>query len=234
MTHMQEETQNFPYYRSPSAIRDESFSHRMRGVDESEVREFLDLLADQVQACDAERTALRADNERLNKEVDSLRAQQPVEGEINPQAVLLFSQAQQVADQLVEEAVIHARDLMTSARNQQREILEEAHKAAESASGLAAQRAGQGLVASAAAPPGGYSLPVPQVEYVRTFARVAQVQLRSVLDALAEQVEKLSEVPDLDGEGRSWFAQETTTRVVAQRDWRVEPVPPPSPSDLTR
>ena len=230
MTHMQEETQAFPYYRSPSAIRDEPFSHRMRGVDESEVREFLDLLADQVQACDVERTQLRDDNERLNREVDSLRAQQPVEGEINPQAVILFSQAQQVADQLVEEAVIHARDLMTSARNQQREILEEAHKAAESAAGAAAQRAGQALVASAAA--GGYSAPVPQIEYVRTFARVAQVQLRSVLDALAEQVDRLGEMPELEGEGSSWFAQETTTRVVAQRDWRVEPVPPRrSPDD---
>jgi cell division initiation protein len=233
MTHIQQETQDFPYYRSPSAIRDESFSHRMRGVDEAEVREFLDLLADQVQACDAERAQLRVDNARLTKEADALRAQQPVDGEINPQAVLLFSQAQQVADQLVEEAVIHARDLMTSARNQQREILEQAHKAAESAAGAAAKQAGHDMVASAAATqPRGYSPPVPQVEYVRTFARVAQVQLRSVLDALAEQVDRLGEVPDVDGEGRSWFAQETTTRVVAQRDWRVEPVPPQRPSDI--
>ena len=232
MTHIQQETQDFPYYRSASSIRDESFSHRMRGVDESEVREFLDLLADQVQACEAERLQLRADNERLNQEVDDLRAQQPVDGEINPQAVLLFSQAQQVADQLVEEAVVHARDLMTSARNQQREILEQAHKAAESAAGVAAQRAGHELVASAATPPNGYSMPVPQVEYVRTFARVAQVQLRSVLDALAEQVERLGEVPELEGESRSWYAQETTTRVVAQRDWRPEPVPPQRPPGM--
>jgi hypothetical protein len=68
--------------------------------------------------------------------------------------------------------------------------------------------------------------------YVRTFARVAQVQLRSVLDALSEQVDRLGEVPELQGEGRSWFAQETTTRVVAQRDWRVEPVPPQRPPDV--
>jgi len=226
MTHQQEETQAFPYYRSPEAIREEPFSHRMRGVDEAEVREFLHLLADQVQACDVERAELRAERERLTREVDSLRAQQPVDGEINPQAVLLFSQAQQVADQLVEEAVIHARDLMASARHQQREILEEAHKAAESA----AEATARGLVSSAANAPGSTPLPVPDVEYVRTFARVAQVQLRSVLDALSEQVDRLGEATEVEREGRSWYAQETTTRVVAQRDWRMEPVPPTRPN----
>ena len=230
MTHQQEETAAFPYYRSPSSIREEAFSHRMRGVDEAEVREYLDLLADQVQAYDVERVQLRADNERLTREVDSLRAQQPVDGEINPQAVLLFSQAQQVADQLVEEAVIHARDLMSSARHQQREIMEQAHRAAESAAGVAARQAGHGMVASAAAtPPGDYSSPVPEIAYVRTFARVAQVQLRSVLDALSEQVDRLAEVTQVEGEGRSWFAQETTTRVVSHQDWRMEPVPPQRP-----
>lgn len=231
MTHQREETTTFPYYRSPSSIRDEAFSHRMRGVDESEVREFLALLADQVEACDVERAELRAENERLNREVDSLRAQQPVDGEINPQAVLLFSQAQQVADQLVEEAVIHARDLMSSARHQQREILEQAHKAAESAAAEVARSTGHGLVASAATPPAGSTSSAQDIEYVRTFARVAQVQLRSVLDALAEQVDRLGQVPDLEGESRSWFAQETTTRVVSQRDWRVEPVPPQRPTE---
>jgi hypothetical protein len=47
-------------------------------------------------------------------------------------------------------------------------------------------------------PPGqapGTFTPVPEIDYVRTYARVAQVQLRAVLDALAEQIELLGEVP---------------------------------------
>ena len=40
-----------------------------------------------------------------------------------------------------------------------------------------------------------YSTPIPEVEYVRTFTHVAQVQLRSVLDPLSEQVDQLGRVP---------------------------------------
>jgi cell division initiation protein len=126
----------------------------------------------------------------LRAENDRLRSEQPAGGEISPQAVALFSQAQQVADQLVEEAVRHARDLMQSARNQQRDILQRAHEAAEAAVHSSGAVLPDGNV-------GGYTTPVAEVEYVRTFARVAQVQLRSVLDALTEQVDKLGEVPRL-------------------------------------
>ncbi len=184
-------TQNqeiFPYYRSPEAIRDQQFTHRMRGLDESEVYEYLDLLADQVRTSERERADLRADIQRLQ---DAGRQPEREETpDINPQAVILFSQAQQVADQLVEEAVRHARDLMTSARNQQREILQRAHEAAEAAVRESAATRADGTVT-------GYTTPVPEIEYVRTFARVAQIQLRSVLDALTEQVDKLGDMPKL-------------------------------------
>ena len=195
----QQQEQDFPYYRSPSSIRNEAFNHRMRGLDEDEVREYLDLLADQVQASNNERAAQRAEIERLQAEVRRLEeAADDSSDDISPQAVALFSQAQQVADQLVDEAVRHARDLMTSARNQQRDILQRAHEAAEEA----VRRTGATQVAAPSAPPtSGYATPVPEVEYVRTFARVAQVQLRSVLEALAEQVDRLGEVPELDRRG---------------------------------
>lgn len=178
-----------PY--SAEEIRNQEFSHRMRGLDEFEVREFLDVLADQFRICEKARADDRAEIERLRAEVVELRrhASSAAHDEVTPQAVMLFSQAQQVADQLVEEAVRHARDLMTSARNQQREILERAHEAADTASRMAAVR-DDGTVE-------GYSTSVEEIEYVRTFAHVAQVQLRSVLDALTEQVDKLGEVPKL-------------------------------------
>lgn len=175
---MTQDQKIFPY-RSPESIRDQQFTHRMRGLDEAEVYEYLDLLADQVRASERERAELRAELERREETPD-----------INPQAVILFSQAQQVADQLVEEAVRHARDLMISARNQQREIMQRAHEAAESAVRESAATRADGTVT-------GYTTPVPEIEYVRTFARVAQIQLRSVLDALTEQVDKLGDMPKL-------------------------------------
>src|SRR5215831_17785984 len=120
MTQQQPHVQN----QSPANIRSEVFSHRIRGLDEDEVRDYLELVADQVQATDTERSSLHAEIERLRAENHRLReAPEQSPEDISPQAVMLFSQAQQVADQLVEEAVVHARDLMMSARSQQRDIL---------------------------------------------------------------------------------------------------------------
>jgi DivIVA domain-containing protein len=226
---------DFPYYRSPAAIRGEGFSHRMRGLDEDEVREYLHLLADQVEASEQERSTLHAEVERLRgeaeslrREVQDLRTSRPEAGpdEISPQAVILFSQAQQVADQLVEEAVLHARDLMSSARHQQREIMEQAHRAAETAARDAAQADGRSIVSAVTAATTDYATPVPEIEYVRTFARVAQAQLRSVVEALSDEVEKLSEVPRLDRESRNrWLDEGGTSRALTQGSSRPDPFP---------
>ncbi len=238
----QQPEHDFPFYRSPSTIRGEAFTHRMRGLDEGEVREYLDLLADQVQSSERQRTdlldetgrlrgendRLKDENDRLRGEVERMRNTQPETSpdEISPQAVILFSQAQQVADQLVEEAVLHARDLMSSARHQQREILEQAHRAADAAAREAAQVSGRSIVTSVTTAATEYTTPVPEIEYVRTFARVAQVQLRSVLEALADQVEQLGELPRLDQESRlSWLTDEETSRAVLERNPRFEPLP---------
>ncbi|MGH3335794.1 MAG: DivIVA domain-containing protein [Nocardioides sp.] len=193
--------QNLTNHESPASIRSEVFAHRMRGLDEAEVREYLDILADQVEAADAVRASQRSEIEQLRSE--NRRLQEEMEQsstEISPQAVALFSQAQQVADQLVEEAVTHARDLMMSARHQQRDIIQRAHDSAEQ---VAKRTGAHDMVTGvrSAAVDQGYTTPVPEIEYVRTFARVAQVQLRSVLDALNDQVDRLSEVPQLESAG---------------------------------
>jgi cell division initiation protein len=81
-----------------------------------------------------------------------------------------------------------------TARNQQRDALKQAHDSVESAV--------KHIPAAEA--------PVADLEYVRTFTRVAHVQLRSVLDALAEQVERLGKLPEApleeqpDGEVLWW------------------------------
>ena len=201
----QQQDHVFPDYRPPEVIRSEEFSRRADGFDRSEVREYLERLADQVQSGEAERSEVHNENQRLRREVEHLRARAEPDGEINPQAVKLFSQAQQVADQLVEEAVLQARDLMASARLHQREILEEAQKAAEAAAAeadAAGGTLGDGTYDESTSAAGAPAYPAADIEYVRTFARVAQVQLKSVLDALTEQVEKLGEVPQIDERGR--------------------------------
>jgi cell division initiation protein len=228
---------DFPYYRSPEAIRSEEFSHRMRGLDEQEVRDYLDVLASQVEASERDRREDAAEIERLRAEVERRRAEaeelrqaprEPEQGEISPQAVALFSEAQQVADQLVEEAVLHARDLMSSARLQQREILEEARRAAETLADGLMDGAGESLPSAVGAATE-YATPVPEIEYVRTFARIAQVQLRSVINALAEQVDKLGNVPDLQEIGPGRRGERGATPVLPEQHRRINLLPPNAP-----
>ncbi len=170
---------------SPRAVRIADFSHRRRGLDTDEVHDFLNAVADQMEAADAERARLRAENDALRQKLDT--ASTDPEAAINPRAIALFSQAQQVADNLVAEAVDHARTLMKETRKQQRELLEKAR-----AAGVAPAAPTSNVAQHPA---------VPEVEYVRTFAQVAQVQLRSVLEALTEQVDRLNAVSSHTGQG---------------------------------
>ena len=183
-------------HESPVSIRNEVFTHRMRGLDEDEVREYLETLADQVEETGELLYARSSELEELRQEAEALRAEnrrlreatEHASTDTNPQAAELLGRAQQVADQLVEDAVIRARDLIMSARHQQRDILQRAHEAADAAVLDPGARQGQ-------SPPTEHSTPIPEVEHVRAFARAAQVQLRSVLEALTEQVDRLGEMP---------------------------------------
>lgn len=136
---MTETEHAFLYYRSPAEIRDAQFAHRIRGLDEYEVAEFLDLLADQVAATNLELDRLREDNQRLRAENDQLRSENqrlaseppPMTApQLTPQAASLLMHAQQMADQLVEEAVRRSRDMLTVARAERRAMLRNAQEAA--------------------------------------------------------------------------------------------------------
>ena len=129
----------FLYYRSPSEIREVQFSHRIRGLDEYEVAEFLDLLADQVQSTDLELSRLREENEQLRAANDRLRGENerlagqppPVTApQMTSQAASLLMHAQEMADQLVEEAVRRSRDMLTVARAEKRAMLRNAEETA--------------------------------------------------------------------------------------------------------
>jgi DivIVA domain-containing protein len=167
--------------QSPYTIRHKSFPARRKGLDPNEVQEYLNELAEQIEYADADRAELRAEVERLR--ATSPDSQQ--RAHITAHAVGLLSQAQQIADNLVAEAEQYAKDLVETARDQQRDALKQAHETVETA------------VKHMPPTP---DAPVADLEYVRTFTRVAHVQLRSVLDALAEQVERLGQFPEASGE----------------------------------
>lgn len=124
------------HHRSPSEIRNVEFSHRIRGVDEFEVSEYLDLLADQVHALNQELTRLRSESDRLRAENDQLRADNerlsaPVDApDLTPRAASLLLHAQQTADALVEEAVRRSREMLAVARAEKRAMLRNAEEAA--------------------------------------------------------------------------------------------------------
>lgn len=177
---------------SADAIRATRFESRRRGFDPDDVLMFLNQVANDIQAADAERASLRAQLHSVRAELDELRqgAQQSEQGqeqvEISVHAVDLLSQAQQIADSCVAEAEQYARDLVDAARSQYRDILHRAQQAAsDSVRTLADVQMERGVS-------------IPEIEYVRTYARVAQVQLRSVLDALTHEVDKLGQIAHAD------------------------------------
>ncbi len=210
-------------YRSPASIRNEDFPRRMRGLDANEVYEYLDQLADQVQAMDSERHGIRTDNERLQDEnarlqgeLQRLRSEvADLEGagdRVNGQVVELLSQAQLVAEEMVDDVSKDARERMNQAREQERRILAEAIETAEqtrrdaealirwagpgnanggpssSTNGYEAGRHSAADVAAATA----------ELEQVRSFARAAQAQMQSIMASFATEVGQLGATPPAD------------------------------------
>jgi DivIVA domain-containing protein len=175
---------------SPQDVRRKHFTARLRGVDYGEVRFFLAGLADEIERLQAQVATLTQANVRLSAEVREARADLQ-EARADPkelatdQAVSVLNQAQQLADSLIDEAMESARDLLLTARSQQRDVMEQAKVAAKGAVSRAtaiAERAGS------------EDASVRDVEYIRMFAKVAQVQFQAVLDALNEHVNHLGEV----------------------------------------
>lgn len=120
----------FPYHRSPRDIRDESFTHRMRGLDESEVREYLDLLADQIEALEWEHNATIAELERLRARDEQLKEHPrttpspvPETAPEGVQAAAVLSHAQDVADQLLDAASRRAQEIIAAAQTQLHETV---------------------------------------------------------------------------------------------------------------
>jgi DivIVA domain-containing protein len=195
---------------SPERVRTWEFSRSAlgrRGYNADEVRLFLARLAEELAAGDREKSALRAEVRRLrnyyrdhNVDLDGSGAERgaaaapPRDDAPTIAAINLMSQAQQAADAQVAQAEEYARRLVHQAREQYEEILREA---AEQAS-EAAERAGAAYLESREA--GVVDGPDQEalerrIAWLRTFAEVTQVQLKSVLEALTREVDKLGDLP---------------------------------------
>jgi DivIVA domain-containing protein len=167
-------------------VRRKTFNVRFRGLDHNEVRAFLRTLADDLERLDGQIVTLTQENERLRGELEESEAR-PQE-EVTDHAVTLLNQAQQLADALIDEAMESARDLLLTARSQQRDVIEQASTAAKGA----VARATETIQRAGSEDPS-----FQDIEYIRMFAKVAQVQFRAVLDALNEQVNRLTDVPEI-------------------------------------
>jgi cell division initiation protein len=121
----------------------------------------------------------------------------PAGGPPSVQAVNVLSQAQQAADQHIAQAEDSARQLIRTARAQYERILMEAHQKAEEAAQQAA-RAYDRATANQGA--GSSSEELQQLQermaYLKTFAEISRVQMRSVLEALGAELDRLTDPLD--------------------------------------
>ena len=186
--------QDSRHYQSPASIREEEFQRRLLGIDAAEVHEFLDLLADQVQAAERELSESRAENERLQAELQRVQAEldeyEQVGDRVNEQMVQLFSQAQLVAEEMAENVSRDARERIGQARAHERKVVEEAM-------GTAGQQ-------------------------VRSYARTAQAQMKSIMDSFATEVDRLGSTSPSDESG-SGSLQQVDPLFDEWSAWQVRP-----------
>jgi hypothetical protein len=116
--------------------------------------------------------------------------------DVSLRAVELLAKAQRAADEAVAEAQSYARDLEQTAREQYRHILQRAHEAARDASGSDEEGVAQGGVGPTDEGAAASGLEAKQLEYVRTYARVAHSQLKAVLGALSDELDRLADLAD--------------------------------------
>ena len=150
--------------------------------------------------------------EVVGDERDRREARERAYQDVSLRAVELLAKAQKAADEAVAEAQSYARDLEETAREQYRHILQRAHEAARASSAVDDEEEldenGEAVVAAGAP---ASALETKQLEYVRTYARVAHSQLKAVLGALNDELDRLADL----AEGPEAAAQAGTTEPVA-------------------
>lgn len=195
-------TQSAPI--TPELLRGASFSRETDGYSRAEVHSLLAAAADALEVA-------RRENEALTASLSS------EDNEISSRAVLLLSQAQRIADDAVAEAESYSKDLIETARNQYREIVERAQQVAHSIereSGVRpsaeATAIDSGAPAGAPATPSVWTFDQPpapafatddllaagpasadEVVRARQFARMATAQVHSLLESIERELGRL-------------------------------------------
>jgi DivIVA domain-containing protein len=167
-----------------------------RGYNEEEVQRFLSRVAEDISNSDAEKARLRAEIERLRNyyrnagvNVDD-RATRPTP---SPQAIATMTRAQQAADSQIAQAEEYARRLVAEARRRYEEVIHHAQR-------QAAMAAEQVAVAyrehhNNHANGDEQEHLERRVVWLRAFAEITHIQLKSTLEALSREVDKLGKVP---------------------------------------
>jgi DivIVA domain-containing protein len=187
---------------SPQDIRGAIFSttrRGRRGVDENEVREFCDKIADQMTQALNQRTALEAEVRRLRDRVLGVRGETAgaAPDEAQAQAVNVLTMAQRTADRYVADAQDYSRELAQDAHLRHDEILreaqvrasiilDEAHAAAQAAADMVPASRETGLSGDGTVPPGSDA----ELAYLRAFSQVCRTHLRAYLDSLSKSIEE--------------------------------------------
>jgi DivIVA domain-containing protein len=200
-----------PVRLTPDLVRRLDFSRTplgRRGYTEAEVERFRIRVVDEINRAEAEKAELRERIDRLHAYIKQHNLQRSGEtGTVPPgldgerpsvQAVNVLSQAQQAADQHIAQAEDYARHLVAEARQRYEQILATAHNQAAQAAEEAA-RAHRARATAEDSHREREELEA-KIAYLRTFAQVTQVQLRSALAALGQELDKLTETPAVTSE----------------------------------
>ena len=147
------------------------------GLDPDQVRTAFAALCAELEPIYVQMAELVRENDQLRRQSRRGHSTPPGEEE-HDYAVALLTQAQELADSLITDASNQARDLVMAARAHQREMVKQS--AVVAAPSLAAMSGANALDPEGAA-------------VVHSLAKLAQTQFLAVLDALTEQVNRLSE-----------------------------------------
>lgn len=188
------------HYQTPDSIRNETFRRRLMGLDPDEVYDYLDVLADQLQAAERELAKRRAESEALETELQRADAKvqqlqteldeyEQVGERVNEQVVQLFSQAQLVAEEMLQDVSRDARERIGQARDSERQIVE---KAMDSAG-----------------------------QHVREYARTAQEQMQSIVNSFAAEIDRIADA-QLPGDSNPTPSHRNGASMLNElEDWQI-------------
>lgn len=166
-----------------------------RGLDETRVQEFCELVENELVRLMNERTALEEEVWRLRERVRENDTVQPEDGHV--QAVYILSRAQQTADKYVANAQEYSRDIAEDARRRREEILAEAKMRASVILDEAHASATHAAELMPAPVPGDAPLSTAQrqeleteLAYLRTFSNVCRTHLRAYLESLTRSIDE--------------------------------------------